>query len=342
MMPLPLDTAKDDLSAKLHKVAGELENQPLFPFLSKTKITKGLYLYGDVGRGKTMVMQKFFNNLAVKHKQMLHYQTLIQFIHKDIHKLQGELTSKIIAKLADKYSKEARVLCIDELEINDIADAMIIGNLLKELIIRKVFIFITGNSKPDELYKDGLQRELFLPFIKMLNENLEVLKIPGEQDYRLLKPADKDTRIFYATDKIADQALSKLITTLGGFDSFAKSRIQVFGRLIEFQTVYNRILLTDFKELLVRELSSSDYVNICQNFELIIVKNIPVFTSRDTDPAIRFIHFIDNAYFYKTVLYMSLATRPEQLCRNDKVAREFQRVSSRIYEMNSISYPKDI
>jgi len=301
---------------------------------------KGIYLYGNVGNGKTMLMQYFFQILPVK-KLLIHYQHFMQSVHKDIYRLQDESQShnNIIKKIAQDYVKKYEVICIDEFEIKDITDAMIIAPLLLELIKSKIFIFITSNTKSEDLYKDGLQRNSLLPMLKQFSEKFEIMHLDSEHDYRLDKILQKtNRRITYPINENNKFEIQKLITELNDKEQLAPIDIEVFGRKLSFKSANNKILVTDFAELFTRELGYIDYVNICQKFPIILVENVSIINSDNTDLVVRFINFIDNAYFYKVILFMTLEDEPKKIYQNGFRINEFSRTVSRLHEMNSELY----
>lgn len=319
----------------------QINNKSFWRFFSRDlSEKKSIYLYGNVGTGKTMLMQYFFRNLHVP-KLMIHYQDFTQSLHKDIHRLQNQKTSKnhIIKIIAKNYAKEAQIICIDEFEIKDITDAMIIGPLLLELIKHKLFIFITSNTRPEDLYKDGLQRRAFLPIIKEINQKFDIMYLDSNHDYRLDKIIHMiDRRIIYPINEDNKITFDKLIMKLTDGGSLIPADIEVFGRQISFATVSHQILVTNFAELFERELGYVDYVIICQKFPIIIVENVTIIDSDNTDLAVRFINFIDNAYFYKVILFMTLQDDPIKIYQNGLRQDEFKRTVSRLYEINSSSY----
>ena len=335
---LILDSKQAALLEELKPLAIEL-NKPksLFKFFNQNNLKSGIYLYGPVGSGKTMLMNSFFEAISIP-KTILHYQNFMQEIHKSMHKLQTENQKDIIPKIAKDYAKKTRVLGIDEFEIKDITDAMIIGRLFNELIKQNIFIFITSNTSPNNLYKDGLQRESFLPFIKIINNTFYVKYLDNHHDYRFDKALGvKGARIIYPLTLENQNKLEKIITDISD-NNLISQNIQVLGREISFQKVYKRILVTDYNELFARDLSYIDYVNICQNFNVIIVGNVHTIDANDTNTAVRFINFIDNAYFYKILLFMSLEDNPNKIYQGSARSIEFKRTISRLNEMNSESY----
>lgn len=320
----------------------QVESKSFFNFFTdRSEFKSGIYLYGNVGTGKTILMQYFFQMLGIK-KLMIHYQNLMQSVHKEIHSLRSttKSTNESIKKIAANYAKKVKVICIDEFEIKDITDAMIIGPLLLELIEYKVFVFITSNTKPEDLYKDGLQRSSFLPVIKEIYDKFEVMYLDSDHDYRLDKVMELTKRIIYPINHETKPEIQKIVTELSSNNKFLPVEIEVFGRKIPFKIASKTTLMTDFNELFVRELGYADYVNLCQRFTVIMVENVNIIDSNNSDIAVRFINFIDNAYFYKVILFMTLEVEPIKIYQNGLRKDEFKRTVSRLYEMNSESYVK--
>ncbi|WPY00348.1 Cell division protein ZapE [Candidatus Trichorickettsia mobilis] len=336
-----LDTVQLTLIDKIEAITNSLTQQSTWipQFFKPKKYTKsGIYLYGGVGRGKTMLMQAFYNNLKLT-KTMLHYQDFMLSIHKNLHNLQGTTTSKIIADLAANYAREWQILCLDEFEIKDITDAMIIGKLFVELNKRNVFIFITSNTKPEELYKDGLQRDSFLPFIDYLQYQFEILHLDNHHDYRLDKFITAGDRVLYPLTQDTQDKIQHIITALTHNNSLTSITLEVFGRPITFQHAYQNILVTNFQELCMQAYGYADYVNICQRFKVVVLKNVIPISANNNDLITRFINFIDNAYFYKVLLFITLQDTPGKIYPEGRRAEDFKRTISRLYEMNSDSYP---
>lgn len=340
---LNLDLAQLDLVDKLEIITNALIAKPSRLsqlFTSNHYIKSGLYLYGGVGSGKTMLMHAFYNNL--KHynisASILHYQNFMLSLHKNLHTLHSASTNKIIADLAIRYTQEWDVLCLDELEIKDITDAMIIERLFCELDKHHIFIFITSNTKPEELYKDGLQRDLFIPFIEHVHDKFDILCINNSCDYRLYKSIATNNRVLYPLTPQIHKKIQDIIIQLIGDNILTTAAIEVFGRLISFQQTYKNILVTNFQELCAQTYGYADYVNICQRFNIIIVEHVTIIAANNNDLVTRFINFIDNAYFYKVLLFITLQDMPEKIYQDGARLEDFKRTVSRLHEMNSDTY----
>lgn len=340
-----LDEVQQGIADTFEEVAERLNNTSWFDSLKGslfgTRCEKGIYLHGSVGRGKTMIMQGFYELLTVP-KEMVHYQNFMQEIHKKLHNLQGKSSHKIIQQLASSIANRAKILCIDEFEIKDITDAMLIMRLFKYLLRNNVYIVLTTNTLPDNLYKDGLQRELFLPFIKKVNSKFKVMYLDSPTDYRFLKISGFSDRVLYPGQYSETEIAAKMedikyeLMDEGG--EYHKESIKVFGREVEFEKVHKDTLFVKFEELIEQDFGYADYVNICQYFKVIVLEDVPEIGELETDKATRFINFIDNAYFYKTLLFISLVKAPEEIYKKGHKLDEYKRTISRLVEMNSDEY----
>ncbi len=310
----------------------------------------GIYLYGSVGRGKTMLIKAFFDRVNIP-KKMVHFQNFMQVMHEKMHHLQTKSKENLIEDLAKTIADKCSLLAIDEFEVKDIADAMLIMRLFDEFAKLGVFICITTNIMPNDLYKDGLQRSLFLPFVKLINERFSVVYLDSFTDYRFKKNISTENRIFYPINDKNKSLLKNIKSSLTDYSfknntdrealnyKVVKSKsITVFGREVTFKNTYKNCLFTDFSELICRDFGYADYVNICQKFNVIVLENVEKIGENETDKITRLINFIDNAYFYKVLLFISLESIPEEIYTKGFRVSEFKRTISRLVEMNSQEY----
>lgn len=305
------------------------------PKFFKKSSSGGVYLYGNVGRGKTMLMNMFFEMIVAK-KEMIHFQNFMQELHQKMHKFQlNNGADQVVKNLADEIAERVKVLCIDEFEIKDITDAMLVMRLFSFLSSNGVFIFLTTNTIPDNLYKDGLQRELFLPFIKSVKEKFLVLNLDTEKDYRLEKVADTKNKILFPVNKKNKKILDQIKNNLCSKQELHPGSFKVFGRQVVFPQTHQNILFTTFDELFLQDFGYADYVNLCQKFEIIVLEGVRQISENETDIVTRFINFIDNAYFYKVLLFALLEAEPALIYTVGERITEFQRTISRLGEMNS-------
>lgn len=300
----------------------------------RNQIPANIYFYGSIGGGKTMLMKRFYEKLDVS-KEIIHYQKFMHYLHLQLHNIQGKNNDKIISKLAADIAKRSKVVCIDELEIKDITDAMLIMRLFDYLRKEKVFLFITTNTHPDNLYKDGIQRESFLPFIEYIKKDYKILCLESEKDYRYNILASSENRMIFPISDESKKIIADIRQKLCDADEWSEVKVDVFGREIVFTAGHQNLLFTNFSELFERDIGYADYVNITEKFNIIIIQNIRKITENETDIATRFINFIDNAYFNKVLLFMEAESSVELLYTDGKKINEFKRTISRLNEMNS-------
>lgn len=330
-----LDSKQKDLVSLLSVLSSKLKSS----FLNKlfSKLPAGIYIYGSVGCGKSMISKWFFENLACK-KLFLHYQDFMKDIHKALHLY--DIKQNVIEKLAREYSSKTNVLCIDEFEIKDITDAMIVGRLFYELKKRGVFILLTSNTAPKDLYKDGLQRELFLPFIDFILSEFDIFSFDESVDYRMLQMSSTK-RILYPLDLDTKKRMNNIINHLVDRSHYTRTVLKVFGREIEFSRTYKSILVTSFGRLCQNNFSYNDYIEICKHFGTIIMEDVPIMDSSNIDAVIRFINFIDNVYSHNNLLFISLNAEPSKIYQGKARALEFKRTISRLHEIESDNYFKN-
>ncbi len=309
----------------------------------KSSQPKGIYLHGSFGTGKSMLMDLFFNSLPIKKKHNIHFHAFMLEIHDYLHKLRNSSKNKKkidFLQYAAKYiAQQYEVLCIDELQIDDIADAMIVGKLFRELIEQKVTIIITSNFAPSDLYPDGLQRDSFLPFIKLIEDHLQVLKINSTYDYRKSKLKSVETTYYIYKEAMDSQRfiLDSFIKITN--DSKPKNKLLNINEheLICPITSLDCAVFS-FDQLCRSPMSTADYIAICQEFETIILSEIPKLSRDEHNEAKRFINFVDTIYEFKKILICSAQTDIESIYQAGKWHFEFLRTVSRLSEMQSQEY----
>src|SRR6266566_108468 len=306
---------------------------------------KGVYIYGDVGRGKTMLMDLFFESSPVARKRRAHFHEFMLDVHERIHAIRqkmkfGEHADDDPLKLvAEELEAEAWLLCFDEFHVTDIADAMILGRLFAQLFERGIIVVATANVPPDELYKDGLNRALFLPFIDMLNARMDVIQLSARTDFRLEKLAGQP--VWYVPDDAAaDASLDQAWRRLGGGERGGAVELAVKGRSVHVPRAFMGVARFSFHDLCEEPLAAADYLRIAREFHIVILDHVPVMTYDDRDAAKRFIILIDTFYDMNVKLIASAAAAQDALYRADEgfEAREFKRTASRLIEMRSQAY----
>ncbi|MBA1154993.1 AFG1 family ATPase [Microvirga sp. Marseille-Q2068] len=317
----------------------------LFGKKSVEKTPRGLYVWGSVGRGKTMLMDLFFEALPVRRKRRVHFHAFMADVHERIHDYRQKLkTGKVtgddpIAPVAEALAQEAWVLCFDEFTVTDIADAMILGRLFTALFAHGVVVVATSNVEPDRLYEGGLNRSLFLPFIGLLQERMAVVKLESRTDFRLEKLAGSP--VFYApADQHAHLALTRAFKSLTGRESGKPVTLTVKGHPVEVPQAAGGVARFSFADLCSKPLGAADYLAVAEEFHTVILENIPVMPFERRNEAKRFILLIDALYDAHVKLLASAEAEVHELYRADsgREAFEFDRTVSRLIEMRSEEY----
>jgi cell division protein ZapE len=306
---------------------------------------KGLYIYGDVGRGKTMLMDLFFEASPVVRKRRAHFHEFMLDVHERIYEIRQRIKAgehaddDPIQLVAEQLFEEAWLLCFDEFHVTDIADAMILGRLFARLFARGVVVVATSNVAPDELYKDGLNRALFVPFIRMLEEHMDVLRLDARTDFRLEKIAGRP--VWYVpANAAADAALDDAWRRLTGGHDGAAQDLPLKGRKLHVPRAFMGVARFGFHDLCEAPLAAADYLRLGHEYHTIILDHIPVMNFDSRNAAKRFIILIDALYDLNVKLIASAAAEPDALYRADEgfEAQEFKRTASRLIEMRSEAY----
>jgi cell division protein ZapE len=306
---------------------------------------KGLYVYGEVGRGKTMLMDMFFALCPVKRKRRAHFHEFMADVHERIHAYRGaikagETTAQDpIMLVANDIADEAWVLCFDEFSVTDIADAMILGRLFTRLFELGVVVVATSNVHPSELYRDGLNRTLFLPFIALLEQRMDVVKLEARTDFRLEKFAG--VSVWYTpAEAAAHKALRDAWQKLGGGVEGSPQSLPLKGRAVHVPRAAMGAAWFTFEDLCVQPLGSVDYLKIAREFHTVLVESIPVLKDQNRNEAKRFILLIDTLYDNAVKLIASANAEPNALYLGTEgfEAAEFKRTASRLIEMRSDEY----
>jgi len=317
----------------------------LFGSRDQTEPVKGLYVFGDVGRGKTMMMDLFFEASPVIRKRRAHFHEFMADVHDRARvyrqKLKdGEVEGEDAIRLtANDIAEESWLLCFDEFHVTDIADAMILGRLFARLFELGVVVVATSNVAPSELYKDGLNRALFVPFIVMIEKHMEVLQLKSRTDFRLEKLAGQKVWYVPADDEAAE-ALDQSWRRLVGSSSGMPQELSIKGRRLRVPRAAMGVARFFFHDLCEQPLAAADYLRIAHEFHTIIVDRIPVMGFDERNAAKRFIILIDTLYDNSVKLIASAAAEPDALYQADNgyEASEFKRTASRLIEMRSEAY----
>ena len=310
----------------------------LFRKSSTENDLKGLYLWGGVGRGKSMIMDIFFDNAPVSGKRRVHFHAFMQDIHDRLRDVRATGERDPLRVVATDVTDGLRLLCFDELQITDITDAMIVGRLFEQLFEAGVIIVTTSNRIPEDLYKDGLNRKLFLPFIDMLNARLDILHLDSETDHR--RAALQTERLYIAPlGASAEAQINSLWARLAGPGEHAPLRLSNKGREVLIPAFLNGAGRGRFSEFCEVANGPSDFLLIAEACAVLFIEDIPQLNRTKANEAKRFVTLIDALYEAETRLIVSAAAEPEQLYEEGPGAFEFERTASRLIEMCSGSWP---
>ena len=298
---------------------------------------KGLYFWGGVGRGKTYLMDNFYESLPFEQKMRVHFHRFMRRVHRDLTQYSG--VKNPLEKVAEGIARDARVICFDEFFVSDITDAMILGGLMEQLFARGVTLIATSNIVPDKLYTNGLQRQRFLPAIALVKQHCEVVNVDSGTDYRLR--ALEQAELYHSP--LDEQAEVSLHRT---FDSLVPARdevredvaLEVEGRDIACRYVGEDVAWFDFMALCDGPRSQNDYIELAREFHAVLISDVPQLGRDNEDQARRFISLIDEFYDRNVKLAMSVAVPLEAFYRGGNLAFEFERTLSRLLEMQSHDY----
>jgi len=295
----------------------------------------GLYLWGGVGRGKTYLMDTFFECLPFRDKTRVHFHRFMQRVHGQLAQLEGEKNP--LQRVADGIADEARILCFDEFFVTDIGDAMILSGLMKSLFERGVTLVATSNVEPRRLYENGLQRQRFLPVIDMLEQCTEVVNVGAGTDYRL-RTLERAELYHYPLDAGADRSLEASFRRLAPEPARHWERIEINGRFLTCRRLAEDVVWFDFAELCDGPRSPADYIELARLFHAVLISGVPQFRPGMDDRARRFINLVDEFYDRNVKLVLAAAVPLTGLYHGGQLGFEFQRTVSRLQEMQSHDY----
>ena len=343
------DPDQQAAAARLNALQLELEAAPprgstLWKLMRKApEPPRGLYMWGGVGRGKSMLMDLFFDTVQVKRKKRAHFHEFMLDVHARLAEVRRAEKGDPIPPVVDSLAEEARLLCFDEMVVNNMADAAIMSRLFTGLLDKRVTVVTTSNRAPDELYKDGLNRQLFLPFIDLIKDRLDVLTLDGPTDYRLDRLGD--AQLWHSPNgPAATKALSEAFFRLTDYPVEDRAKVPVEdikvqgGRTLHVPKSLKGVAVFSFKRLCAEARGAPDYLAIARRFHTVILVGIPVLGPENRNEAARFVTLIDALYEYKVKLLASADAEPAQLYPRGDGAFEFERTVSRLMEMQSDDY----
>lgn len=307
-------------------------------FAKPVQPPKGLYLWGGVGRGKSMVMDLFVEHLALAAKRRVHFHAFMQEIHRGMHEARKRGVDDALKPVADAVAKDVRLLAFDEIQITDITDAMIVGRLFQLLMDQGVVIVTTSNREPEELYKNGLNRALFLPFIAFVRENFIVHQLQSPNDYRQHRLLG--AQVYFHPAGRSGAAIDAIWADLSGGTPGETLRLPVNGREVELPHFANGVARATFWDLCAKPLGPGDYLAIAQAVRVLILEDVPQLSAANYNEAKRFVTLIDALYEAKVKLICSAADVPERLYAEGTGAFEFERTASRLREMQDAAWGK--
>ncbi|MCE9521496.1 MAG: AFG1 family ATPase [Alphaproteobacteria bacterium] len=336
------DPEQEAVAAALDRLAHALsaydpDKRAFLGFGKRQTAPRGLYIHGPVGRGKSMLMDMFFDHVAFASKRRVHFHDFMARVHRDVKHWRETDPGDPIPHVAQGIRDTAALLCFDEFQVSDIADAMILARLFDALFEMGVVVVATSNRHPRELYENGINRQLFVPAIDLIESRMDVLKLDGPIDYRLARL--ERSRVYFAPlDKDADAALDEVWHDLTGLAHGAPGELELLGRKFAIPEQAKGVARFTFDQLCATALGAQDYLALADNFHALVLRGIPQLTVDQRNEAKRFVTLIDALYERSVKLVCSAAAPPAELYRSGDGAFEFERASSRLIEMQTPDY----
>lgn len=298
-------------------------------------MVRGLYLYGPVGRGKTWLMDLFYDAVPLQAKQRTHFHRFLQEIHT--RRRRYKHLQDPLVQIAAELASEIRLLCFDEFYVEDVGDAMILGRLMEALFLRGVTIVATSNTAPDDLYAGGLQRERFLPVIALIKKNMREVCLDGGEDYRL-RALSLSEIYRYPLDRAAATMMETAFRRLTGQAPGGQEAIEILDRKIACRGDTKSVAWFDFSALCLGPRAASDYIELANRYSTLLINCVPRMTDADNNTARRFINLVDEMYDRRVKLIVTAETHPENLYQGKRLQSPFERTASRLIEMQSREY----
>ncbi|KAB8306815.1 AFG1 family ATPase [Erwinia endophytica] len=315
---------------KLNKLLGMGKNEPPAP-------VRGLYMWGGVGRGKTWLMDLFFQAIPGERKQRLHFHRFMLRVHEELTQLQGQ--SDPLQIVADRFKSETDLLCFDEFFVSDITDAMLLGTLMEALFARGITLVATSNIPPDDLYRNGLQRARFLPAIALIKQHCDVMNVDAGVDYRLRTLTSAHLWMM-PLNEATSKEMDRMFVMLSGEDRSNQPVLEINHRSLPTQGVANGVVAMDFLALCGEGRSQHDYIELSKRFHSVLLFNVPVMIYKTEDQARRFLALVDEFYERHVKLVVSAEASLYEIYQGERLKFEYQRCVSRLQEMQSAEYLK--
>lgn len=315
---------------------------PLVRLLARKRVVQGIYVWGGVGRGKSFLMDSFFNCAPTARKRRIHFHRFMQEIHHGLRDHQGQ--AEPLAAVARDIARRVRLVCLDEFHITDITDAMLMRRLLEGMFEQGVVLMTTSNFAPDELYRHGLQRNQFLPAIDLIKQNLEVVNVDGGTDYRL---RELERAGIYHVEADADTRLEQAFIGVARHETADSSSLEIEGRMIRVRREARGVAWFDFHELCDGPRAKADYIELARRYHTVLLSGVPRFAAGDADKLRRFVWLIDEFYDRRVKLIIAAAARASELIEAAESGDRFQanlnaslkeRLVSRLTEMETRDY----
>lgn len=319
-------------------LANQAKSKGLFSFLRKIDPPKGLYMWGGVGRGKTWMMDMFYESLPDGNKMRQHFHHFMKRVHSELNALQGQQDP--LQKVADIIHNEAEVICFDEFFVSNVSDAMILGDLFTMLFNKGITLVATSNIAPNGLYKNGIHRDRFLPAIAEVEKHCTVMNIDSGIDYRLRVLQQAELYVSPLTKENLHW-LANRFTALSNNQHISQEPIVINGREIPIKGRTENTLYVDFRSLCMQPRSASDFIEIANRFSTVLVDDVPVLNDVISDPTRRFIYLVDEFYDRRVKLLIRAEQSILALYQGEKLAFEIERTRSRLLEMQSEEYLKE-
>ena len=307
----------------------------LSSLFGKPSSVRGMYLWGGVGRGKTHLMDLFFSSVSIEKKRRIHFHRFMQLVHARLKEHRN--TSDPLAKIGREFARDCRLLCLDEFFVLDIGDAVILAGLLKSLLSNGVVLVMTSNTYPDQLYRGGIQRDRFVPAIRLIQSSMEIVDIGDGIDYRLKSLSGKSL-FFNADDAESNSNLQNGFFSPTDAGIISKGGIEVLGRTIDTVQYTDSSIWFEFDKICDGPRSKADYIEIANVYRTVIISDIPEFTWEYENQARRFIELVDEFYDRGVHLVVSAYSNIDSLYSGKRLVEEFKRTSSRLHEMQTEKY----